>query len=211
MDEKEQKRLEDMLIHERLLWNQGLLFVCGVDEAGRGPLAGPVVAAAVVLPQDCLIAGINDSKKLSAKKRDDLFDEIRQRAAEVEVGIVSEKEIDSINILQASNKAMRMAIGRLKTRPDHLLIDGRGLPEKFYPQTAIVGGDRKSCSIAAASIIAKVTRDRMMIEYDNAYPQYGFAKHKGYGTKQHIEAIQEHGPCEIHRRSFKVTTWGGSK
>ncbi len=211
MDEKERQRLEAMLIHERSLWERGLLHICGVDEAGRGPLAGPVAAAAVIFPQDCLIPGINDSKKLSAKKRESLFEEITEKAMAVGVGIVSEKEIDKINILQASFKAMRMAIGRLKIQPDHLLIDGHGLPEKFYPQTAIVGGDRKSCSIAAASIIAKVTRDRMMIDFDAKYPEYGFAKHKGYGTKQHIEAIHRHGPCEIHRRSFRVTNWGGPK
>lgn len=209
MFEKEKSRIEGMLRFERQLWDKGIRFVAGVDEAGRGPLAGPVVAAAVVFPPDIFIAGIDDSKKLAPNRREELFQKIHDEALVVAKGIVSEKEIDRVNILQATFKAMRMAIGRLSIRPDHLLIDGRPLPEKFYPQTPIAGGDRKSFSIAAASIVAKVTRDRMMVVYDEMYPQYGFAKHKGYGTKHHVEAIRKHGYCEIHRKTFRIKGWGG--
>ena len=165
------------------------------------------MAAAVIFPSDVYIAGINDSKKLSEKQREALFQSIHEKAIAVTTGLVTEQEIDCINILQASFKAMRMAVGKLPLRPEHLLIDGCALPEKFYPQTPIIKGDQKSFSIAAASIIAKVTRDRLMKEYDDVYPQYGFAKHKGYGTKQHIQAIQQHGLCAIHRKSFRVQGW----
>ncbi len=196
-----------MLHYEQKLWNSGLEFVAGVDEAGRGPLAGPVVAAAVIFPQDIFIAGINDSKKLSSSRREELLEIIQRKALSFAVGIVDEKEIDRINILRATFKAMRMAIGSLSIHPEHLLIDGGPLPEKIYPQTAIVKGDQKSFSIAAASIVAKVVRDRMMVKYDKEYPQYGFARHKGYGTKEHVNAIRKYGPCEIHRRSFKIRGW----
>ncbi len=204
---EESMRIQAMLRYERVLWEKGLQHVAGVDEAGRGPLAGPVVAAAVIFPSRIYIEGIDDSKKLSARRRDNLFQKIQDEALAVATGIVSEKEIDRINILQASFKAMRMAIGSLGIRPEHVLIDGRPLPEKFYPQTPIVGGDRKSFSVAAASIVAKVTRDRMMVAYDETYPQYGFAQHKGYGTKRHVQALRIHGPCDIHRKTFRIKGW----
>jgi len=204
---EESMRIQAMLRYERVLWEKGLQYVAGVDEAGRGPLAGPVVAAAVIFPSRVYIEGIDDSKKLSARRRDDLFQKIHDGALAVATGIVSEKEIDRINILRASFKAMRMAIGSLGIRPEHVLIDGRPLPEKFYPQTPIVGGDRKSFSVAAASIVAKVTRDRMMVAYDETYPQYGFAQHKGYGTKKHVQALCIHGPCDIHRKTFRIKGW----
>ena len=207
LTEKEHDRISQMLVYERALWEKGIRFVAGIDEAGRGPLAGPVVAAAVVFPSDILIPGINDSKKLTAIRREQLYQEIIEKAEEVTTGIVHEKEIDRINILQATYKAMRKAIGSLPIRPGHLLIDGRPMPEKFYPQTAIVQGDQKCYCVAAASIVAKVTRDRMMIEYDEMFPQYRFARHKGYGTKAHFEAIRIYGPCEIHRKSFHLKGW----
>ena len=204
LTEKEHDRISQMLAYEQALWDKGVQFVAGIDEAGRGPLAGPVVAAAVVFPMDIAIPGIKDSKVLSASRRERLYDSILQQALEVTTGIVHEKEIDHINILQVTYLAMRKAIGSLKIRPGHLLIDGRPMPENFYPQTAIVQGDKKCYSVAAASIIAKVTRDRMMVEYDEMFPRYGFAQHKGYGTKAHFEAIRKHGPCEIHRKSFNL-------
>lgn len=170
-------------------------------------MAGPVVAAAVVFPRDVFIAGIDDSKKLSALKREGLKQQIESDAIDVGVGIVHEGEIDRINILQATYKAMRMAVGSLRVRPDHLLIDGRPLPDKVVPQTAVVKGDRECFSIAAASIVAKVTRDRMMAEYHEMFPEYGFDRHKGYGTKQHVAAIRAHGLCPIHRRSFEIKGW----
>ena len=200
-------RIEGMLRYERALWKGGVRFIAGVDEAGRGPLAGPVVAAAVVFSSDVSITGIDDSKRLTPTRREELFEKIKNEALAVATGIVTEKEIDRINILQATFKAMRMAIGSLSIRPGHILVDGRPLPEKFYPQTALIGGDRQSYSVAAASIIAKVTRDRMMVAYDKDYPQYGFARHKGYGTKKHVEAIRTHGPCEIHRKTFQIKGW----
>ncbi len=193
-----------MLEYEQRLWHEGIDRIAGIDEAGRGPLAGPVVAAAVIFPSSVWLPDVDDSKKLTPRRRESLFPVIQDCALDVAVGRVDEKEIDRINILQATRLAMRMALGRLKERPQHLLIDGRGLPEKFFPQTAIIGGDRLSVSIAAASIIAKVTRDRIMIECDRLYPQYGFAQHKGYGTRQHIEAIGKYGLCPIHRRSFHL-------
>lgn len=193
-----------MLRYERRLWETGISYVAGIDEAGRGPLAGPVVAAAVIFRPAVFIPGVNDSKKLSPRRREALYDRIMDTAVAVATGIVHEQEIDRINILKATHKAMRICVGTLDQKPEHLLIDGRGLPERFYPQTAIEGGDRCCFSIAAASIIAKVTRDRMMLEYDEMFPEYGFARHKGYGTRQHIEAIRLHGQCPIHRRSFHV-------
>ncbi len=191
------------LDNERRLWESSIKSVVGIDEAGRGPLAGPVVAAAVVFPPNvAILPEINDSKQLSARKREIIFDQIYATARAVGIGIVEPEEIDRINILQATYKAMRQAVGRLKLKPGHLLIDGRALPDKIYPQTAIVGGDRTSYSIAAASIIAKVYRDRLMREYDSVFPGYGFAKHKGYGTAAHLKAIANLKPCPIHRRSF---------
>ncbi len=191
------------LEYEKKLWEQGLINIAGIDEAGRGPLAGPVVAAAVVWEKDrALIDGINDSKKLTPAKREKLYDEIMAGAQAVEIGLVEPEEIDRINILQATYKAMRMAIGRLKLKVQHILVDGRPVPIKLYPQTAIVGGDRKCYSIAAASIIAKVYRDRLMAQYDSVFPGYGFAGHKGYGTSEHLETIARLKPCPIHRMSF---------
>lgn len=176
--------------------------ICGIDEAGRGPLAGPVVAGAVILPKDCSILYLNDSKQVSASRREELFDEIQEKAVACAVGIVSPQRIDEINILQANYEAMHQALDGLKVVPDLLLVDAVTIPAMPMKQVGIVKGDAKSVSIAAASILAKVTRDRMMVEYDSLYPEYGFAKHKGYGSKMHIEAIQEYGPCPIHRRTF---------
>lgn len=176
--------------------------ICGIDEAGRGPLAGPVVAGAVILPKDCSILYLNDSKQVSASRREELFNEIQEKAVACAVGIVSPQRIDEINILQATYEAMHQAVEGLKVVPDLLLVDAVTIPAMPMKQVGIVKGDAKSVSIAAASILAKVTRDRMMVEYDSLYPGYGFAKHKGYGSKMHIEAIQEYGPCPIHRRTF---------
>lgn len=198
--EKELARLEAMREYEDTY--DACAYICGIDEAGRGPLAGPVVAAAAVLPKDCQIFYLNDSKKLSEKKRDLLFDEIKEKAAAYGIGIVSPQVIDEINILQATYEAMRQAISQLNVIPEILLNDAVTIPGVDIMQVPIVKGDAKSVSIAAASILAKVTRDRMMMEYDQIYPEYGFAKHKGYGTAAHIAALKEYGPCPIHRRTF---------
>lgn len=176
--------------------------ICGIDEAGRGPLAGPVVAGAAILPTDCEILFLNDSKKLSEKRREKLFTEIQEKAIAWNVGIVGPDVIDEINILQATYEAMRQAIGGLNVTPDLLLNDAVTIPGVSINQVPIIKGDAKSVSIAAASILAKVTRDHMMQEYDKLFPEYGFAKHKGYGTAAHIAALKEYGPCPIHRRSF---------
>lgn len=176
--------------------------VCGIDEAGRGPLCGPVVAAAVVLPDEYNILYINDSKKLSETKREEVYKEIDKYAVAYGVGIVSPERIDEINILQATYEAMRTAIHKLSVTPDILLNDAVTIPMVDIKQVPIIKGDAKSQSIAAASIVAKVTRDHLMEEYDKLYPEYGFAKHKGYGTAAHIKAIKEYGPCPIHRRTF---------
>ncbi len=177
-------------------------FICGIDEVGRGPLAGPVLAGAVILPKDVQILYLNDSKKLSPKRRELLYDEILEKAAATGIGRAEPERIDEINILQATYDAMRMAIDNLNLRPDVLLVDAVTIPETDIPQVPIVKGDAKSVSIAAASILAKVTRDRLMTEYDRLYPGYGFAENKGYGTKAHIEALERLGPCPIHRRTF---------
>ena len=179
-------------------------YIAGIDEAGRGPLAGPVVAASVILPKDCEILYLNDSKQLSAKRRDELFDEIKQKAIAYGIGIVSQGRIYDINILQATYEAMREAIGRMseKQNPDLLLVDAVHIPDVDIKQVGIVKGDAKSVSIAAASILAKVTRDRFMVEMDKLYPEYGFASHKGYGSKFHIEAIKKYGASPIHRQTF---------
>lgn len=176
--------------------------VCGIDEAGRGPLCGPVVAAAVILPDEYNILYINDSKKLSETKREEVYKEIDKYAVSYGVGIVSPERIDEINILQATYEAMRTAIHKLSVTPDILLNDAVTIPMVDIKQVPIIKGDAKSQSIAAASIVAKVTRDHLMEEYDKLYPEYGFAKHKGYGTAAHIKAIKEYGPCPIHRRTF---------
>ena len=198
--EKELARLEAMKEFEREY--DGCSLICGVDEAGRGPLAGPVAAGAVILPKDCTILYLNDSKKLSEKRREELFLEIREKAVSYSVGIVGPVRVDEINILQATYEAMRQAVSGLGVVPDLLLNDAVTIPELAIPQVPIIKGDAKSVSIAAASILAKVTRDHLMEEYDRQFPQYGFAKHKGYGTAAHVAAIREFGPCTIHRRSF---------
>lgn len=177
-------------------------FICGIDEAGRGPLAGPVVAGAVILPKDCEILYLNDSKKLSPVKREALYDEIMEKAVAVGVGMASPARIDKINVLQATYEAMREAISKLHVQPDILLNDAVTIPEVDILQVPIIKGDAKSVSIAAASIIAKVTRDRLMVQYDEILPGYGFAQHKGYGSQEHIAAIRRLGPSPIHRQSF---------
>ena len=187
---------------EQLLWQNGYRFVAGIDEAGRGPLAGPVVAAAVVFEPGKLIEGVRDSKQLSEKKREALYQVIVNECLAYGIGIVPPEEIDRITIRNATFKAMRKALGAMKQVPDFLLIDGEELPDSLYPQEAIVGGDDKSFTIAAASILAKVTRDRLMREYHLQYPQYHFDRHKGYGTQLHREMILKYGPSPIHRKSF---------
>lgn len=198
--EEEVIRTEAMKEYERKYEN--CRYICGIDEVGRGPLAGPVVAAAVILPKDCDIYYLNDSKQLSAKKRETLYDEIMEKAVAVGIGFADEACIDSINILQADYVAMRMALSKLCVTPDILLNDAVIIPEVTIPQESIIKGDAKSVSIAAASIVAKVTRDRYMVEMDEKYPGYDFASNKGYGSAKHIEAIKTIGPCAIHRRSF---------
>ena len=189
--------------------NKGYKLVCGVDEAGRGPLAGPVCAAAVILPDDCIIDGLNDSKKISEKKREMLYDIITEKALAYSIAYGSLDEIEEYNILEATYIAMNRAIEGLKINADFALIDGNRVPKGItIPCETVVKGDAKSCSIAAASILAKVTRDRLMLEYDKKYPQYLFAQHKGYGTKAHYEAIKQYGVCEIHRRSFLKNVLG---
>ena len=198
--EKELLRLEGMLEYEKKY--QAAAFVCGVDEAGRGPLAGPVVAGAVILPKDLKILYLNDSKKLTEKRREELYLEIQEKAFSWNVGIVGPDVIDQINILQATYVAMRQAVGGLSVKPDVLLNDAVVIPGLSMHQEKIIHGDAKSLSIAAASVMAKVTRDHMMMEYDRLFPEYGFGKNKGYGTAVHIQALREYGPCPIHRRTF---------
>jgi ribonuclease HII len=191
-------------MYEQQLWQQHFSAIAGVDEAGRGPLAGPVVAAAVIFPQHhSTIPGINDSKQLSEKKRDFLFDVVCQHAVSFGIGVVDHHEIDHLNILQATYKAMSIAVENCHIPPDYVLVDGRGLPRLAMPAQAIIKGDAKSLSIAAASILAKVTRDRLMVELHGHYPEYGFQQHKGYPTKKHIQAIRKHGLSPVHRRSFR--------
>ena len=201
----------DRLHHERALRRQGCNLIAGVDEAGRGPLAGPVVAAAVIFPAQWLdgglpkgLAGLNDSKQLTPRQRDQFWEQlhhlpqIRQAVASVEP-----EEIDRVNILRASHRAMILALSQLVPGPDHVLVDGLTVPDLGWPQTALVKGDALSYSIAAASVLAKVTRDRRMLELDQVYPGYGFARHKGYPTREHLEALRRLGPCPVHRRSFE--------
>lgn len=198
--EKEKARTEEMKQYEYQYEQFG--YVCGIDEVGRGPLAGPVVAAAVILPKNCQILYLNDSKKLSEKKREELYNVIMKEAVAVGIGMVSPARIDEINILQATYEAMREALGKLSVMPSVLLNDAVTIPEVTIPQVPIIKGDAKSVSIAAASIIAKVTRDRLMVEYDEMLPGYGFAKNKGYGTAEHIAALKENGATLIHRKTF---------
>lgn len=196
----ERQRLEGMREFENKYSDLGA--VAGIDEAGRGPLAGPVVAAAVILPKDIFLPFLNDSKKVTEKRRDVLFDQIKQEAIAYGIGIASNALIDEINILQATYEAMREAISKLSKTPDILLVDAVHIPDINIKQVGIVKGDAKSVNIAAASILAKVTRDRLMLEYDKIYTEYGFSSNKGYGTAKHIEALKAYGACDIHRRSF---------
>ena len=203
MKEKELERLTNLKQIEKEIFDTGVETICGIDEAGRGPLAGPVVVAAVIMPKDSMIEGVNDSKKVSEKKREALYEQITKEAIAYGVGIIDQKEIDSLNILNATKKGLTTAIKELKVKPERILVDAlTGIDTLGIPYTPIVKGDAKSYSIAAASIIAKVTRDRIMREWDELYPMYGFEKHKGYGTKMHIDAIKEYGLCPLHRLSF---------
>lgn len=190
---------------------KGFNIICGVDEAGRGPLAGPVYAAAVILPSDCVIEGLNDSKKLTEKKREKLFDEIKDKALAYGIASADEKEIDEINILNATFLAMKRAIDSLSVKPDLALIDGNQKPHTDIEEVTVIKGDAKSMSIAAASVLAKVSRDRFMLEMAEKYPQYEFARHKGYGTKLHYEKIAQYGVCDIHRRTFLKKILGEQK
>ncbi len=199
---KELERLENITKYERKYQSMGIKYVGGIDEVGRGPYAGPVVTACVILPEGCMIEGVNDSKKLSQKKREELFNIIKDKALCIGVGIVDNYEIDEINILQATYKAMRIAVENMDIKPQQLLVDAVTIPDINIPQEPIIKGDAKSISIGAASIIAKVVRDRMMVEYAKKYPQYGFESNVGYGSKYHEEAIRKYGLCDIHRRSF---------
>lgn len=198
--EKEKDRIEKLREYEEKYSRYE--FICGIDEVGRGPLAGPVVAGAVILPKDCRILYINDSKQLSEKKREELYDIIMEQAVSCAVGYATPERIDEINILQATYEAMRDAISKLSPMPDILLNDAVKIPQVAIPQVSIIKGDAKSISIGAASIIAKVTRDRLMVEYDKVFPEYDFAGNKGYGSAAHIEALKKYGPTPIHRRSF---------
>lgn len=203
MKEREETRIKGLKEFENKLHEAGLLYIAGIDEAGRGPLAGPVTVGAVILKPDSFIEGVNDSKKISETKREKLYEIITNEALAWSVGIVSEKEIDELNILNATKKAVTLALEGLKIKPERLLVDAlENIDTNGIPYTSIIKGDAKVYSIGAASIIAKVTRDRMMREYDEVYPEYGFAKHKGYGTSAHIEAIKKYGPCPLHRRTF---------
>lgn len=198
--EQERQRIYEISAYEREY--EGYEYICGIDEVGRGPLAGPVVAGAVILPKNCDILFINDSKKLTEKKREELYDVIMEKAVACGIGMVSPERIDEINILQATYEAMRLAIHNLSVRPTLLLNDAVTIPEVDIKQVPIIKGDAKSISIGAASIIAKVTRDRLMVQYAEIYPQYGFESNKGYGSKAHTEALKKYGPTPIHRRSF---------
>jgi len=194
----------DKLSYERELWGKGYKLVAGVDEVGRGPLAGPVVAACVVFPVDIDLRGIDDSKKLTPKKREELYKKIKENALDFGIGIVREKEIDKLNIFRASLKAMHKAVSSLKNTPHFLLIDGnQKIPELYIPQLPVIKGDSLSLSCAAASIMAKVERDKLMRRFHRKYPQFSFDQNKGYSSKKHLEALKELGPCKIHRRSFK--------
>ena len=202
-EQGERSRIEALYTYEYAARDEGSRYVAGVDEAGRGPLAGPVVVAAAILPFGLFLAGLNDSKQVSPKKREQLYDEIMENAVAVRVSIVDAATIDRVNIYQATMNGMYDAVLHLDPKPDKVLIDAVELSRLPMPSLSIIKGDAKSASIAAASIIAKVTRDRMMMKYDVEYPQYGFSQHKGYGTAQHIAALNQYGPCPIHRRSFE--------
>ncbi|MBR1539926.1 MAG: ribonuclease HII [Clostridia bacterium] len=209
MKEKEEERLKLLKEEERKIYESGKFeLLCGIDEAGRGPLAGPVVVGAVIMPKDSMIEGVNDSKKVSEKKRDQLYDLITKEAIAYSVGIVDQVVIDNINILEATKKALTEAVSGLEVKPNVIMVDALNKIDTCgIPYISVIKGDAKIYSIACASIIAKVTRDRMMYEYDKIYPQYGFAKHKGYGTAFHINAIRENGLCMIHRKTFIKEDW----
>ena len=203
MKEKEEIRLINLKQIEDNFYNNGVKYIAGIDEAGRGPLAGPVVVASVIMPEDSMIEGVNDSKKVSEKKRENLYDIILEEAISYGIGIIYQDEIDEINILQATKKGLTEAVEQMKIKPDLIMVDAlTGIDTLGIPYQSIIKGDAKCYSISAASIIAKVTRDRIMREWDTVYPEYGFASHKGYGTAKHIAALKEYGPCPIHRRSF---------
>ena len=203
MKEKEEERLKVLKQQENELRKKGFNKICGIDEAGRGPLAGPVVIASVIMPADSMIEGVNDSKKVSEKKREILYDKIIEQAISYGVAIIGQDEIDEINILNATKKGLTMSLQELTVRPDLILVDAlEHIDTMGIPYESIIKGDAKCYSISAASIIAKVTRDRIMREWDKVYPEYNFAQHKGYGTAKHIEAIKQYGLCPIHRRSF---------
>ena len=203
MKEKEEERLIKLKEDEQKLYSDNIKYIAGIDEAGRGPLAGPVVVGVVILPKDSMIEGVNDSKKVSEKKREKIYEEITKNAISWSVGIADQNEIDDINILQATKLALKRAIEGLEIKPDLILVDAlTNIDTHGIPYKSIIKGDAKEYSIAAASIIAKVTRDRMMYEYDKIYPEYGFAGHKGYGTAKHIAAIKQNGPCILHRKTF---------
>ena len=203
MKEKEEQRLLKLKQIDKEFFDMGMQYVCGIDEAGRGPLAGPVVVASVMLPKDSMIEGVNDSKKISESKREKLYDVILQEAISYGVGIIYQDEIDEINILQATKKGLHEAVSNMKIKPNVFLVDAlTGIDTLGIPYKSIIKGDAKSYSIGAASIIAKVTRDRIMREWDKVYPEYGFAGHKGYGTAKHIEAIKKYGLTPIHRKTF---------
>jgi ribonuclease HII len=203
MKEKEEQRLNELKEIDKSYFKEGYNYICGIDEAGRGPLAGPVVVAAVIMPKDSMIEGVNDSKKVSEKKREKLYELIIEEAISYSVGIVDQNEIDRINILNATKAGLTEAVRTLKVKPELILVDAlTNIDTCGVPYKSIIKGDAKSYSIAAASIIAKVTRDRIMREWDKVYPQYGFEKHKGYGTAAHISAIKENGLCPLHRLSF---------
>ena len=203
MKEKELERLNNLKEEEKKLHSRGFKNICGIDEAGRGPLAGPVVIAGVIMPEDSMIEGVNDSKKVSEKKRELLYDKIIEEAISYSVAIIGQDVIDEINILNATKKGLTNVVEGLDVRPDLIIVDAlEHIDTKGIPYESIIKGDAKCYSIAAASILAKVTRDRIMRKWDLVYPQYGFAKHKGYGTAFHIQAIKEYGLCPIHRRSF---------
>jgi len=203
MKEKEENRLKELKEIEKGYYQKGIEKICGIDEAGRGPLAGPVVIAAVIMPQDSMLEGVNDSKKVSEKKRELLYDQIKEEAISYSIAIIDEKEIDRVNILNATKEGLTNTIKGLDVKPDLILVDAlTGIDTCGIPYVPIIKGDAKCYNIAAASILAKVTRDRIMRKMDEKYPVYGFEKHKGYGTAAHIQAIKEHGLCPIHRKSF---------